>query len=179
MLLILPEIMDVLHKKQKDTDKGQSGLFDEEIGSGASVHEIPVPTIPEMPGNELLTWEKELLGFYLTAHPLSSYEKKLRAVDAKQIGEITDEDVGSRTHIAGIIVNVKKIFTKAGNNEMAFVKVEDLSGTIEVVVFPKIFAQTSGMWVPDTVVDISGKIDEKDEKKTLLVDGVKKIDFDR
>lgn len=179
MLLILPEIVDVLHKKQKDTDKGQSGLFDEEGGLGASVHEIPVPTIPEMPGNELLTWEKELLGFYLTAHPLSSYEKKLRAVEAKQIGEITDEDVGSRTHIAGIIVNVKKIFTKAGNNEMAFVRVEDLSGTIEVVVFPKIFAQTSSMWVPDAVVDISGKIDEKEEKKTLLVDGVKKIDFDR
>jgi DNA polymerase-3 subunit alpha len=115
----------------------------------------------------------------LTTHPLSSYEKKLAEAQAKPIGEITDEDVGTRTHIAGIIVNVKKIFTKAGNNEMAFVKIEDLTGTMEVVVFPKIFAGTSTLLSADTVVDISGKIDEKDEKKTLLADGVKKIDFDR
>ncbi len=178
MLMILPDIVDVLHKKQKDSDKGQSGLFDEEVGSAAA-HEIAVPDMQELPSNELLMYEKELLGFYLTAHPLSSYEKQLAAVQAKPIGEITDEDVGTRTHIAGIIVNVKRIFTKAGNNEMAFVRIEDLSGTMEVVVFPKIFATTSALLTPDAVVDISGKIDEKDEKKTLLADGVKKIDFDR
>jgi len=180
MLLVLPEIVDVLHKKKKDSDKGQGGLFDDMEGANTTtVHEIPVPDVPELPNNELLTYEKELLGFYLTAHPLSSYKNQLAALGAKQIADITDEDVGSKGHIAGIIVDVKKIFTKAGNNEMAFVKIEDLSGIMEVVVFPKIFAQTSTMWVADSVVDVTGKIDQKEEKKTILVDGVKKIDFDR
>jgi len=103
----------------------------------------------------------------------------LALINPKLIADIGDEDVGTRNHIAGVIVDVKKIFTKAGNNEMAFVKVEDLSGTIEVVVFPKIFSQTSGLLVSDTVVEISGKIDEKEEKKTFLADAVRKIDFDR
>jgi len=178
LLFILPEIVDVLHKKKKDADKGQSGLFDD-MESTNTVHEIAVPDLPELPNNELLTFEKELLGFYFTAHPLSSYTKQLAALGTKQIADITDEDVGLKGHIAGIIVDVKKIFTKAGNNEMAFVKIEDLSGIMEVVVFPKIYSQTSTMWIPDTVVDISGKIDQKEEKKTILVDGVKKIDFDR
>ena len=178
LLFILPEIVDVLHKKKKDTDKGQSGLFDD-TEPNSTVHEIAVPDLSELPNNELLTYEKELLGFYLTAHPLSSYTKQLAALGTKQIADITDEDVGSKGHIAGIIVDVKKIFTKAGNNEMAFVKIEDLSGIMEVVVFPKIFSQTSTMWIPDSVVDVTGKIDQKEEKKTILVDGVKKIDFDR
>lgn len=177
LLLILPEIVETLHKKKKDTDKGQSGLFDT-MGESAH-HEIPVPHVPELAGNELLTLEKELLGFYLTAHPLSSYEKQLAKLNARPIGDLTDEDVGGRTHIAGIIVDIKKIFTKAGNNEMAFVKIEDLTGTIEVVVFPKIFSQTSATWVRDAVVDLTGKVDQKDEKKTILVDSVKTIDFDR
>ncbi|MFH0750023.1 MAG: DNA polymerase III subunit alpha [Candidatus Gottesmanbacteria bacterium] len=177
LLLALPNMIDVLHKKKKDTDKGQSGLFDD-MGETPS-HEPVFPDVPELPGNELLTFEKELLGFYLTAHPLSSYEKQLANLNVKHIGDISDEDVGSRTRIAGIIVDIKKIFTKTGNNEMAFVKIEDLTGTIETVVFPKIFSQSSTLLVPDTVIELSGKIDQKDEKKTILVDTVKKIDFDR
>lgn len=178
MLTMLPEFIDLLHKRKKDVDKGQSGLFDD-LEESIGRKEIPLPTMSELPGNELLMYEKELLGFYLTAHPLSSYEKQLRTLDAKPIAEITDEDVGKKVHIAGIILDVKKIFTKAGNNEMAFAKIEDLTGVLEVVVFPKVYSQTSALWIPDTVVDVSGKIDEKDERKTLLVDGVKKLDFDR
>jgi DNA polymerase-3 subunit alpha len=178
LLVALPEIVDTLHKKKKDTDKGQSGLFDDMSGE-VTPHVPKLPNVPELPSNELLTFEKELLGFYLTAHPLSSYEKQLKLLDAKHIADITDDDVGGKTKIAGIIVDVKKIFTKAGNNEMAFVKIEDLTGTIEAVVFPKIFSQTSSLLVSDTVVELSGKVDEKDEKKTILADSIRKIDFDR
>ncbi len=176
-LLALPEMVEALHKKKKDIDKGQSGLFDD-MGE-TPTHELPLPNVPELPGNELLTFEKELLGFYLTAHPLSSYTKQLAKLDVKHISELTEENVGSRLKIAGIIVDIKKIFTKANNNEMAFVKLEDLSGSIEVVVFPKIFTQTVSLLLPDQVVEISGKVDQKDEKITMLADGIKAVDFDR
>jgi len=81
--------------------------------------------------------------------------------------------VRQRVQLAGIVVAVKKIFTKAGNNEMAFVKLEDLTGTMEVVVFPKIYSRTFDMWKTDTLLTVSGRIDEKDDRLTLLVDDAK------
>jgi len=178
LLAALQENIDTLHKQKKDLDKGQSGLFDDmNEHSKTNIHALP--DIPELQGNELLLFEKEMLGFYLTAHPLSSYEKQLALVNAKHIVDLVDEDIGLKQKIAGIIIDVKKIFTKAANHEMAFVKIEDLTGIIEAVVFPKIFAQTSALLLPDTVIEMTGRIDEKDGKKTMLADSIKKIDFDR
>lgn len=174
----LPDIMEKLHKKKRDRDQGQSGLFDTDEEPKTHL-EITLPDVPELPGNELLLFEKELLGFYLTAHPLSSYAKQLAALQVTHIQSITEDTVGSRIRIAGIITDVKKIYTKMSNSEMAFVKIEDMTGTIEVVVFPKIYSQTADIWHPDAVVEVSGKVDQKEEKRTILIDSAKRIDFDR
>ena len=177
MLLILPEISEHMHQKKKAVDKGQTGLFDESDTQDIHVHDDHLPNVEEFSSRELLAYEKELLGLYLTAHPLSSYSKQLATMQSQKIGEITDEQIGSKMTIIGIIVEVKKIITKANNNEMAFVKIEDLTGSIEVVVFPKIYAQTISLWIPDKIVQISGKLDQKDDRKTVLAESAKDIQF--
>lgn len=167
MMSAFPTMLDVSHKQKRAVSSGQVGLFAEADDQDmASV----LPDVPELTQTELLGFEKELLGFYLTKHPLEPYRKKLATQALTVISEITDAKVGERLKIAGIIISVKKIFTRAGNHEMAFAKIEDLTGVIEVVVFPKIFARTSDLWHQDSVVVLSGKVDEKDERLTILTD---------
>jgi DNA polymerase-3 subunit alpha len=74
--------------------------------------------------------------------------------------------------LAGIIVQVKKILTKADNSEMAFVKLEDLSGSMEIVVFPKIYAKCISLIKTDTFIQVSGKLDKKDDHYVLLADDI-------
>lgn len=177
LLLVLPELAQHMHRKKKEVDKGQAGLFDESDKEDTHIHDDHLPVVDEFSSRELLAYEKELLGLYLTAHPLSSYSKQLSEIQSQKIGEITDEQIGDKMTIVGIIVEVKKIITKAGNNEMAFVKVEDLTGSIEVVVFPKIYAQTASLLVPDRIIQLSGRLDQKDDRKTVLAESVKDIQF--
>jgi DNA polymerase-3 subunit alpha len=89
------------------------------------------------------------------------------------IAEIKSERIGDRVTIGGIVSESKKIVTKQGNSEMAFVKLEDLTGTIEIVVFPKIYGRTSQLVVRDSIILVSGRIDEKDDRLTLLADDIK------
>jgi DNA polymerase-3 subunit alpha len=176
LLSVLPELTDGMHKKKKADSKGQSGLFDSDDTQKQSFTDT-LPEIPELTNSQLLSFEKELLGFYLTAHPLSFHEKELSAMHLQHIGSITEDMVGSRVVIAGLVVDVKRIFTKAGNNEMAFVKLQDLTGTIECVVFPKLFAQQPTLWTGDAILQIHGRIDQREDRYTIIVESGKYIDF--
>lgn len=170
MLAALPQLLELSHKQRKAAISGQVGLFAED---DPGVHRDTLPDMPELTQSELLGFEKELLGFYLTTHPLEPHRKIFDRGEYTSIASITSAKVRERVQLAGIVVAVKKIFTKAGNNEMAFVKLEDLTGTMEIVVFPKIYSRTFDMWKTDTLLTVSGRIDEKDDRLTLLVDDTK------
>jgi DNA polymerase-3 subunit alpha len=172
MLVSLAQLLERSHKHKKAVASGQVGLFGED---DPGVHRDTFPDMPELTGPELLGFEKELLGFYLTTHPLEPYRKTLAGKKLTQITELTSDRVGDRVALAGIIVSVKKIITRAGNHEMAFAKLEDLSGMIEVIVFPKIYALTSDLWKTDRVVELTGRLDEKEDRLTILVDDVKAL----
>jgi DNA polymerase-3 subunit alpha len=175
LLMALPELLDQSHKSKKAIAAGQSGLFDLTGDDGPAVIVDNLPVVKELTQSQLLTYEKELLGFYLTAHPLESHRPVLEKLNLTPVAEINSNKVGQRITIGGIIVETKKIMTKASNSEMAFVKLEDLSGTIEVVVFPKTYAKTANLLKNDTIISISGKVDEKDDHLTILADDVKSI----
>jgi len=173
LMAYMPFVLDLVHKHKKHELSGQVGLFGEE--DAHTLHTDTVPDMPEYEQAELLMFEKELLGFYLTSHPLEPYRTKLAAMTLTTIQEITPIKTKERVSVGGIIVNVKRIMTKAGNHEMAFVRVEDFTGIIEVVVFPKIYAQTADIWNVDSVILLDGKVDEKDDKMTILVDTVQRL----
>lgn len=173
LLALVPTVIELSHREQKALSVGQVGLFGAETSHANDLQTLP--NIPELTKEVLLAYEKELLGFYLTEHPLARLGEALEQAGSIKVSEVTTEQVGSRVTIGGIIANIKKILTKAGNNEMAFVRLEDTTGSIEVVVFPKVYARTYTSWARDAVVAVTGRVDEKEERLTILVDDVRPI----
>lgn len=174
LLAGLEDALTMIHKKKKNTLEGQAGLF--ETGDGNDdAFDIKLPNLPNLPVQERLAYEKELLGMYLSQHPLEAYEKKLAQRSIRPMMALSDEEAGGRVTIAGMVTTVKKIFTKTNGSEMAFVKLEDTSGHMEVVVFPKIYAKTAPLLVRDRVLQASGKLDKKDDHFVLLADDLVEI----
>lgn len=142
-------------RKKSEMESGQIGLFgDEEIQESS----YKVPDIPERPKNEILAWEKETLGFYLSGHPLDAYsEKILNLTSLKNIseGKITN---GKKIKVGGIISSVKRFVTKKGDM-MSFITLEDFSESIKVTIFPQVFSQCMNLIVPDEIIVVEGKTD--------------------
>lgn len=168
MLSGLSTLLDQAHRQRRVKAAGQVSLFSPE--EEATSDPPPVETA-ELPKQQLLAFEKELLGFYLTAHPLEPVIARIQEAGSIPISEITTGRIGERVTVAGSVTKIKRINTKMGNNEMAFVRIEDLTGSIEIVVFPKIYAQTADVWARDAIVTVTGRIDEKEERLTILADG--------
>jgi DNA polymerase-3 subunit alpha len=125
---------------------------------------------------ERLSWEKELIGLYVSDHPVSDYESYLEAV-AKPLHDIGTLPDGASVRVGGVVGAAKKILTKNGSN-MYFVTLEDLSGRAEVIVFPKAVEGTESLWQGDDIVLIEGKISRKDGESKILLESAKKIDQD-
>lgn len=176
LLSALEAMLKEAHKERKAVASGQVGLFDSGPAKKTD-HADALPQIAELSPSELLACEKEMLGLYLTAHPL---EKTMRDASHEEhvvpIADVTIERVGDRIQMIGLITQVKKIVTRSGNQEMAFVRLEDLTGSIEIVVFPKIYAKSTQLWVRDGIVMVTGKVDQKDDRLTILADDIRAME---
>jgi DNA polymerase-3 subunit alpha len=177
MLSILSEMIEEGHRQKKQTTSGQTSLFPEgEDNGNTATNKFSPPDVEEFTRGELLSFEREFLGFYLTEHPLTPVLSKISVKVSHKIGEINlEEDLGKSVKIGGIISQVRHTITKNGGNEMAFCRVEDETGSIEAIIFPRIFSQSRIFWVPDRIVLASGKIDNRDEKLSLIVDSVEEF----
>ncbi len=162
---------------------GQTTLFDlfadAEPAAPVATTNRPVVirtlTVPER--RQQLTWEKEVLGLYLSEHPLTSGAAALRAASSCTIASISAEMVGEAVTIAGSVASVRPVTTKKGDT-MAAVQLEDLSGTIELVVFPRTYQQSRALLVEDSVVLIKGKIDARNDTPQIVCDSVEAFDPD-
>ncbi len=172
LLAVLERAVDVAASQQRERQSGQIGLFGEETMK--EVSEVELPEIDETPQAQLLLWEKEMTGFYVTGHPLDAYREKLAA--CKLIGEISGEENidGREVKIAGIVITAKRISTKNGSM-MCFITLEDFSGQIEVVVFPRIFERSAGFLVPDAVIQVRGKVSANEEGCKVLADEIREL----
>jgi DNA polymerase-3 subunit alpha len=124
---------------------------------------------------EKLLWEKELLGLYISGHPLDRLREKLesRDVNIKKIKEKIGN--GTSVTIAGIIETSRVIITKGGNDRMAFLKISDLTGAIEAVAFPLIFKESVEILVPEKCIALSGKVSLRNGEKSIIIEAVKEI----
>ena len=124
--------------------------------------------------SEKLFWEKELLGLYISGHPLDRIREKLEArdINIKKIKEKMEN--GMPVTIAGIIENVRQVVTK-NNERMAFIKIADLTGSIEAVIFPSIFKDFIETIVPEKCIALSGKVSKRDGEKSIIIEAVKEI----
>ncbi len=152
-------------------DVGQMSLFGEATGVRLAAEETLLPPLsqtPEVPQKEILAWEKDLVGVYVSEHPLTQVQIKLQDTVTAYAGALNEETSGQQVVIAGMVQRVRRHTTKKGN-EMAFVTLEDLQGTCDVVVFPKVWKQTKHLWQPDSILVMGGKVDagRRDEPNLL------------
>jgi len=168
-------------KAQKNALSGQIDIFGSlgEDSMPALKLELPSQLIP---AREQLTWEKELLGLYLSQHPLDEYETFL-ADNTVPISTITTAHEGRLATVGGMITTVRKITTKTGSM-MAFVGIEDKFGTLELIVFPKAYEKNPTMWESDKVIVTKGKVNTKDREGRIgdeikvMVDDARVIEYE-
>ncbi len=169
----LDKIRSSVDKKSKDKAAGQGNLFDDETSSSDLEYKDDLPQIEEFPKNELLAAEKELLGFYLSEHPLTDIMRDLKDLVSHRISEITaEESVGKQVRVGGIISSLRILLTKKDAREMAFGKIEDLSGSIEVTIFPKTFEANKASLFKDNAVVVFGKVDYRDDQLSIVADKI-------
>jgi hypothetical protein len=134
------------------------------------VLERPLPTATEVPVRERLRWEKELLGLYLSEHPMGEVAERVSQYVTAYSTDLRDESLdGQRVVIAGIVTGRRTVITKA-KAAMAIVTLEDLQGSVEVVVFPRLFEQTGPSWRDGAILLVAGRVDHKGEEISLLAD---------
>lgn len=172
LLASYSEIVTRIHTKKGKKDEMQVSLFELDAGEESIADRFP--DVEELSKPELLMFEKQLLGFYLTEHPLTRVLPVLERKVTNRITGLTPSRIP--VVIGGIITAVRKIITRNGGNEMAFVKIDDFTGTMELVVFPSVYERTKSYWITDRIVLVKGKVDEKDERLSLLVDDVKSLE---
>ena len=129
----------------------------------------------EIPRRERLRWEKELIGLYLSEHPLGDITEDLPDYVTAYTGDLAEETDQSKVTLGGIIISSRRIVTRAGST-MLVATLEDLQGSVEVVVFPKVFEQTANSWADDSVVLVTGRIDRRDDSPQILCEAVHQWD---
>ena len=169
LLAVLDRVMGEAARQQRDRDSGQMGLFTEEtIGDSM---EVELPDIPEAEKKEILAWEKEITGFYITGHPLDTYRDKLvnfNGLDKLHHGGVKDKQLA---RVAGMVTAAKRITTKKGET-MCFITLEDFTDSLEITVFPRIFYQHVNLLVPDMPIVVQGRVDLTDDGAKLLADSI-------
>ena len=156
-------------------DVGQMSMFEMETGFGNMPGQsilYPLPNVEEPDRKELLGWERELAGVYISSHPLQRLTDRLKDQPITWSGEITDDLHGQIITYAGMVAGVREITTKT-NKQMAFVQMEDLQGTIELVVFPNTYKDTRHLWVLDKVLCVRAKVEVRDQRTALLCESVR------
>ena len=137
------------------------------------VLERPLPNVPEAPVRERLRWEKELLGLYLSEHPMGEVADRVGEYVTAYSGDLKSDETldGQRLVVGGIVVGSRTVVTRT-RSTMAVVTLEDLQGSIEVVVFPRLYETTGPTWQEGAILLVAGRVDHRGEEVSLLADVV-------
>lgn len=168
-LLANMETMLSYNKERQDIG-GQVSLF----GASSPVMSLTLAPAPAITTKERLKWEKELLGLYVSGHPLERLSEQIEKSNMS-IKKIREEmKSGMTVNFACIVEEVKPIITKS-NDRMAFVKIADLTGVIETVIFAKMFMDLQSLLVVDTVLAVTGRVSERNGEKSVIIEKAKEI----
>ncbi|MEX2006942.1 MAG: DNA polymerase III subunit alpha [Candidatus Saccharimonadales bacterium] len=174
-------ILALSNQFHKNVASGQTEMFGDMAGQVMTAKfKLEVSDSEEISDSIQLEWERQLLGIYLTKHPLASYEKLL-ADQTMPITSLASASEGSSVKVGGVITEIREITTKTGA-KMAFVKLADISAEIEIVVFPKVYKHSFDVWQRDKVVIVAGEIGRgragSGSEMSLLAREVKTVNLD-
>ncbi|MFA5362672.1 MAG: DNA polymerase III subunit alpha [Candidatus Omnitrophota bacterium] len=178
MFASLEHILEYSSKAQRERSSGQISFFDapQEGGNGFTPVAQNTIDIKEWPEPQLLSFEKEMLGFYISGHPLARYARQLKRFTSSQIDGLPLQKDQDSVKIIGMITKIKHTVTRAKQEKMAILKLEDLKAIVEVLVFPRTFQKVSRYLQPNSVVMVKGKINLKEESPKILADDLFPID---
>jgi DNA polymerase-3 subunit alpha len=128
-----------------------------------------LPQVPEVSRKEILAWEKELIGAYISEHPLSRVWIDLERAITVLTGQIDEAMAGQKVTVAGMVNLVRQITTKKGE-PMAFAQIEDLQGTVEVVLFPRVWQATKELWQPERILIVRGTVSVRGREPSIVAD---------
>ncbi|MBU1366912.1 MAG: DNA polymerase III subunit alpha [Candidatus Omnitrophica bacterium] len=155
----------ILSKGGKKRDTSQLFLF-------SFPQDESIPDIEEWPLAQVLDFEKSLLGIYLTSHPLRAYSYILNCIFRKQIVSLYEQNSKEEVIISGIVEKARIITTRKGNKRMAFLKIEDQTASVEVIVFPRLFEEVSAILKEKTILIIKGILESKEKIPKILASQV-------
>ncbi len=180
MLAMAKSVLDDLEYEKRKNIDGQLSLFESASETDSSTV-VAVPDLEEFSLMELLNMEKEMAGMYLSGHPISEFEWYRRRVKTDNIGDIINSDGEKkyrdtdRVRILCIVSRYRTQLTKS-NQMMAFLTVEDRSGSMELVVFPKILSEYGNLLYEGSVISVSGTVSSReDEDSKVLINSVEKV----
>jgi DNA polymerase-3 subunit alpha len=165
LMAVLDQAIEDGTAAQRERELGQTSIFGEELnGGGQKVARVEqaLPDMPEWDQAQQLKYERELTGFYITAHPLARYEATIQALSTATTAGLVELSDGKEVKLCGIIAAVKSMLTKKGDR-MAYLTLEDLQGTVEVIVFPDLFKNVSDLLAPERLIRLTGTIDRGDK----------------
>ncbi len=172
LFAILDQALELGQAAQRDRLSGQISLFAVMGGEDEPSHtKIDIPSIPDWSDREKLAFEKETVGFYLTGHPLDDYREDILAVTDTNLSEKKQWLEGQILRVGGLIRDIKYRKTKKGD-PMAVIVMEDIAGTIEVVIFPELYAQRASILHNDTPIIIEGLVKKDERGDNIIANGV-------
>ncbi|MFA5319901.1 MAG: DNA polymerase III subunit alpha [Candidatus Omnitrophota bacterium] len=171
MAMGLEQILETVSRLLKQQNSGQLSFFDEGASLECSLGggNIKLPEAKEWPEPQILAFEKEMLGFYVSGHPLARYAGQLSRFASTTTGKVKSRADGEEVKIAGLLVKIKQTVTRAKQEKMAILKLEDLEGFIEGLVFPQTFQKVSRYLLNGAVVIVKGRLNLKEESPKIVV----------
>jgi len=171
----LDNLLAYSNRLQKQVDSGQTDLFG---GKDTGIEQRPSlilePNVPPAQPSERLRWERELMGIYLSDHPLNAY-KNFLARNSVSIESLKNNHEHRSVTVGGTIIDIREITTKNGA-KMAFIKLEDATSQIEIVLFPNDYQRTISLWHRDQIVLVTGKVSVRNDELKIAVETVKRVD---
>jgi DNA polymerase III subunit alpha len=171
MMACLDDYLDAGQKRQRDREDGQIGMFDDMQETLQPMLSPRGPSIPEWEESQLLASEKEVLGFYITGHPLARYARQLRlytTANTQTLGECHD---GDKVSLGGVVFKSRLQTTRKGDR-MAFVTLEDVQGQVDAIVFPEVYKEYGAALEIDQPVLVRGVVDWDEDSPKIIADRI-------
>jgi DNA polymerase-3 subunit alpha len=177
LLAALDQAMESGQREQRDRQEGQVSLFDALGGGEARRETTPAAAarVPEWPPEELLAFEREVLGFYLSGHPLEQYRDVARRIGAAGATELAARSTGARVLLLGQVSAFTESATKSGNR-MAFATLELVDGSVPLTIFPEPYRSCAGALRHKGPVIVRGRTDDSDKGRVVLAEEIKPLE---
>jgi DNA polymerase-3 subunit alpha len=170
MLRVMDQVLSMSASHWQAVESGQLSFFGGQSGLTQPI--VLPPVNEEINRREMLNWERELVGMYVSDHPLTPMMHELEKVISHKASALSQAENGQPVRVAGLVSRVRKHYTRKGD-EMAFIGLEDTTGVMELVVFPRTWRESAALLEFDKVVIVDGKLDSAQGEPKILVDSVR------